>query len=176
MWAAVAVAGVYSTLPLSSILSDVLYHEGAAAVAFLVAMALVGATVLTEGLTLRPRGLEIGIALGIAAVYMMVLVRMAIPERSHLIEYGVVAALLYEALLERRRGGRPVPVPWLLAIVLTTLVGTLDETVQVFLPHRTFDPVDVLFNLMAAAGAVLTMALLAWARRKTRGSKPASVS
>ncbi len=167
IWTAVAVAGVYSTLPLAAILSDVLYHQGAAAVAFLAAMALVGATVLTEGLTFRPRGLEIGIALGIAAVYMMVLVRMAIPERSHLIEYGVVAVLVFEALHERARSGRRVPAPWFLAIVATALVGAVDEAIQLLLPHRTFDTVDILFNLMAAVAAVLSMATIRWAKRRS---------
>lgn len=153
---------------MSSVLSDILYNESAAAVGFLAAMALVGATVLTEGLTLRPKGLEIGIVLGIGAVYAMVLVRMAIPERSHLIEYGVVAVFLHEALYERASSGRRVPAPWLLAIAATTLVGVLDEVIQIFLPHRTFDPIDILFNLSAATSAVLAMAALGWAKSRSQ--------
>jgi hypothetical protein len=73
---------------------------------------LVLATVVTQGLKTRPGGAEISVALGVAAAYLLVFVRMAIPtERSHLVEYGVVALFIYEALLERASQGRRVPVP-----------------------------------------------------------------
>lgn len=165
-WTALAVAGVYSTLVLASVFEDTLYDQGVAAIAFLAAMALVFLTVVTQGLSVRPRGLEVGVGLGITVVYAMVIVRMAIPERSHLIEYGVVAVFVFEALVERSRSGRYVPVPWLLAIVGTTLIGAIDEGIQLFLPHRVFDPVDTLFNCLAAVMAVLAMSMLRWARRR----------
>lgn len=171
IWTAASVAAVYSTLALSSVLPDVLYSQGFAAVAFLTAMALVAVMVLTQGLRVRPRGLEIGIGIGIAVVYGMVLFRMTIPERSHLIEYGVVAVFFYEALSERSRSGRPVAVPGLIAIIATSLVGAIDEAVQLWLPHRVFDPVDILFNSLAATSAVSAMALLGWIRGRLRGSE-----
>ena len=60
--------------------------------------------------------------------------RMALEERTHLIEYGVVAVFIHEALTERASHGRRVPLPAALAVLGTALVGTLDEGIQAFLP------------------------------------------
>jgi hypothetical protein len=65
-----------------------------------------------HGLNSRPGGLEIVIALGIVAVYLMVFTRITIlEERTHLIEYSVLAVFIHEALLERRNQGKRVPLP-----------------------------------------------------------------
>ena len=91
---------------------------------------------------------------------------MSIPtERSHLIEYGVVALFVHEALTERASHGRRVPAPALLAVLATALAGVLDECIQLFLPSRVFDPLDMLFNVLAAAMAVTASISLRWARR-----------
>ena len=60
-----------------------------------------------------------------------------------IIEYSVVALLVHEALTERASQGRRVPVPALLAVLATTLVGGLDEGIQELLPSRVFDPLDM---------------------------------
>ena len=80
-------------------------------------------------------------------------------ERTHLIEYGIVAALIHQALLERVRNGRRVPAPAALAAALTALLGLVDEGIQALLPSRIFDPRDVLFN--ALAGFMVIAASLA---------------
>ncbi len=85
----------------------------------------------------------------------------SVAERTHLMEYGVVGVFVHEALTERASQGRRVPVPAaLLAILATTLVGALDEGIQAILPSRVFDPVDMLFNLLAAVMAVTASAAL----------------
>lgn len=165
IWTLVVVVGIYSTLGLASTLAGVLNNQGLAAIAFLTCMLLVGLTILTQGLKTRPRGVEIGVALGIAVVYLMVFLRVTIPERSHLIEYGVVAVFVYESLTERKSQGRRVPLPALLAILATSLVGTIDEFIQLFLPSRHFDWTDILFNFLASLMAVVSMVVLGWARR-----------
>ena len=43
----------------------------------------------------------------------------------------------------------------------------VDEGIQWFLPNRVFDPVDMLFNLLAGATSVAAVVTLAWARRMT---------
>ncbi len=46
------------------------------------------------GFSVRPGGVEVGIALGVITVYVLVFVRMAIPEeRTHVVEYGVVVPI-----------------------------------------------------------------------------------
>jgi len=162
---ALAVAAIYATLGLASTFSGLLYSQAFSAVAFLAGMLLIGATILSEGLSLRPGRVEVGLVLGIVVVSQMLLLRMTVPERSHLIEYAVVAVFVYEALTERARNGRRVPVPALLAITITTAVGTLDEGIQALLPSRVFDVQDILFNFLAALFGVAATAMLAWTRR-----------
>ena len=50
--------------------------------------------ILTHGLKTRPGGAEVGVALGVAAVYLLLFLPMATSEaRTHLIEYCAVAVL-----------------------------------------------------------------------------------
>ena len=171
LWTLVVVVAIYSTLGLARSLAGALGDRGLlGAGAFITGCLLVLATVVTSGLRRRPGGAEVFVALGVAAAYLLVFVRMAIPtERSHVVEYGVVAVLVHEALSERALGGRRVPVPAVLAVVVTTLVGAVDEGLQAFLPSRVFDPVDMLFNALAALLAVGASVALAWARRRGSG-------
>ena len=169
LWTMAVVVGIYSTLGVVPMLASVWNNQELSAITFLACMALVGLTVLMQGLKARPRGLEIGVGLGIAAVYLMWFLRLTIPERSHLIEYSVVAVFVCEALSERASQGRRVPFPALLAIIGTTLVGAIDEFIQLFLPNRHFDWTDILFNFLASLMAVASMVVLGWARRIADG-------
>ena len=66
---------------------------------------------------------------------------------------------IYQALRERARHGAGVRVPALLALVVTALLGWLDEGIQALLPNRVYDNFDVLSNAVAAligiAGSVV---------------------
>ena len=174
LWTLAVVVAIYSTLGLAGMVAGALGDDDLAAVFFVLGMLLVGATVVTQGLKARPGGAEIGVALGVAVVYLMVLFRMTIPERSHLIEYGVVAVFIYEALGERAAQGRRVPVPAVLAVLATSLVGMLDECIQLFLPNRVFDPLDMVFNFLAAAMVITTRWTLEWVRCRSRSIPPKS--
>jgi hypothetical protein len=94
LWTLAVVVAIYSTLGLARTLAVALGDSDLVGVGlFLLGCLLVMASVVTQGLKTRPSGAEIGVALGVAAAYLLVFVRMAIPtERSHLIEI--------------RRGGR----------------------------------------------------------------------
>ena len=165
-WTAAVVAAIYSTLGLARTLAAALADSGLGEGLFILCCLLVLAAVVTQGLRVRPGGAEVGVALGIAAAYVLVFVRMSIPtERSHLIEYGVVALFIHEALTERASHGRRVPAPALLAVLATTLVGVIDECIQLLIPRRVFDPIDMLFNFLAAIMAVAANSALRWARR-----------
>jgi peptidoglycan/LPS O-acetylase OafA/YrhL len=168
IWTLAAVAAIYSTIALAGSLVQVMPDNNQAGFLFFVAMFLIGATIIVEGLKIRLSGAEIGIALGVAAVYLLAIARLglSVAERSHLIEYGVVAVFIHQALLERASQGRHVPVPVLLAILATTVIGVLDECIQFFIPNRVFDPIDILQNFLAALTAVLASVVLGWARRR----------
>lgn len=173
IWTLALVVAIYSTLGLASTLAPFLYNQNVSAVAFLFCMLLVGLTILTQGLKTRPRGIEIGVGLGIAVVYFMVFFRLTMPERSHLMEYSVVAVFVYEALTERKLQGRPVPLTALTAILATSLIGTIDEFIQLVIPQRHFDWTDILFNFLAALMATVAMVVLGWTRRLTvRARRP----
>lgn len=95
--------------------------------------------------------LEIAVGIGILSVCLLAWLRLGSwEERTHLFEYALVAALVHEALLERRDNGRRVPAPTLLALMISLALGLIDESIQYLLPNRVFDPVDVAFNSLAA--------------------------
>ena len=103
--------------------------------------------------------------MGIAVIYGLVLFRLTLPKRSHLIEYGVVAVFVFEAIQERVTQGRRVPAPAFLAIVVTSMIGATDEFIQFLLPNREFEWTDIVFNVLAAVMATVAMVVLRWARR-----------
>lgn len=168
-WTLAIVVAIYSTLGLAATLAGTLRDRGLIDTFFALGMLLVGVTIVTQGLKTRPGVAKIGVALGIVATSFMVFARMGIPaaERTHLIEYGVVAVFIYEALTERVSQGRRVPVPALFAVLATSLVGVLDECIQAFIPSRVFDPRDILFNVLAGTMAVAASVALGWARQLT---------
>ncbi len=89
-----------------------------------------------------------------------------IQERVHLVQYGVLAALLLLALeARRRRLGRGHP--YRHAFWLNALAGWGDEGVQAILPNRTYDLRDVVLNAVSG-GLLLTMI---WLRRRLRGDE-----
>lgn len=167
MWTGAVVAVIYATLGFAGLLAEELGPARLDALLFLAGMVLVAATVLLGGLQPRPRGIDAAVVLGVVTVYLLALSRTSFPERSHLIEYGVVALLVHAALAERAAGGRYVPLAPLLAVLATALIGALDECIQLFLPGRVFDPLDMLFNALAAGMAVGASIAVRWTRLRT---------
>jgi len=157
-------AVIYATLALASSLVGELAARGVLDEAFILAFVLIGAAIVLQGLAVGRRGLEWGVLAGVFAVYLLLFVRLGIPERSHLMEYGVLALLVQEALLERRLNGKRIGAPRLLAVVATGLAGLVDEMIQFALPERVFDLRDVVVNVAAAAIAVLGAAAVSTAR------------
>ncbi|HJP32264.1 MAG TPA: VanZ family protein [Candidatus Latescibacteria bacterium] len=168
-WTLAVVVAIYSTLGLAATLAGALRDRGLIEELLFFCLLLVLATIATQGLSVRPRGLEISVVLGVTAVYLLAFARMTGPveERTHLVEYAVVAVLVFEALTERASRGRRVPIPALLTVVVASMIGVLDECIQAFLPSRVFDSIDILFNCLAGSMAVVASASLHWARRLT---------
>jgi len=166
VWTMIIVAGIYSTLGVTPKLVPLVSHPVVSGILFAGCLLLTGMMILTQGLQVRPHKLEIGVGLGVLAVYLLLLVRLTLPERSHLMEYGIVAVFLYEALIERKRAGRRVPFPALLAIAGTWMLGTCDELIQAILPTRVFEWQDILFNLLAGLLATTAMVILHRVRKR----------
>ena len=167
IWVLIIIIGIYSLIFIGRPLSGYLRERDMLTNAFWVAIWLTLATVIWHGWKQKMGRLEIGIWMGVAAVYLLVILRMAVPEeRSHMIEYSVLAVFIHEALKERVSNGGSVWHPALLAILITTGVGLLDEGIQFFVPSRIFDPVDMLFNTGAAVMAILASTAISWSRKK----------
>lgn len=166
LWATAAVVGIFATLGLASTLASELRDRGLITDGFWLGIGLVALSALAIGLRVRPSGLEIGAWIGIAAIYLLIILRMAVPEeRSHMIEYTIVAALVFEALRERGRHGS-VRHPALIAVVGVSAIGAFDEVIQLLIPSRVFDPVDIGFNSLAAVMAVSASLVLGWVRAR----------
>ncbi|UCD42271.1 MAG: VanZ family protein [Chloroflexota bacterium] len=167
LWTLVVLAAIYSTLGPAATLVAYLRERNLLRVSSTVILLIVIGVIVWQWVKRRPSLSEIGVALGIAAVYLMAWIRIPIPEeRTHLIEYSIVAILIYQALSERQRNGRKVPAPAALAVGITALLGLVDETIQTILPNRVFDIIDVGFNAGAGLMAILGIIALAWARRR----------
>ena len=167
IWILVIIVGIYSLIFIGRPLSGYLRERDMLTNAFWVAIWLTLATVLWHGWKRRISRWEIGVWLGVAAVYLLLILRMAVPEeRSHLIEYSVLAVFIHEAFKERAGNGAKVWRPALLAILTTTAIGLLDELIQLFVPSRVFDPIDMLFNTLAAVLAITASTMISWIRKK----------
>ncbi len=165
-WVGVVLVAIYSTLGLTGALAGWMQEQRLTQRLFPLGVLLSAMAIAAVALRLRPRGLELASWLAVAAVYVMVLARMGIPaERTHLVEYGVVGALVHEALVERREQGGRVILPGAVAIALTTAFGAIDECIQGLIPSRVFDTRDILFNMIAGVLAVSACAFLRLIRR-----------
>lgn len=175
LWVSVAIVVIliYSTLGFARVLAAELRGRDLISTAFWLALWLVLGAIAILGLKKRPGWLAVGAFLGIAGVYIMVMARMGSPEeRTHLVEYGIVAILIYEALKERIAGGKAVAKPALVATAATALTGTIDEVIQMFHPQRVFDVRDIGFNIGAGVMAVTASLLLTWTRNKVSAIEP----
>ena len=143
LWTLAVMVAIYSTLGPARTLADALRERNLLEVSFALVLLLWWGPSPASWVKRRPGWREIGVALGVALAYLAMFLRMESPEeRTHLIEYGIVAALIHQALLERVAQWPPVPVPAALTVAVTALLGLLDEGIQAMLPSRVFDVRD----------------------------------
>lgn len=163
-WTAAVLVAIYSTIGLAGTLAQHFGNGLLAGVLFSLCAILILILVIIQALTKRTHLIQVVVGFGILAAYVLVFVRMVSPvERSHLMEYGIVAILTFEALKERASHRKFRVPPALSALVLTAFFGIIDECIQWFVPNRVFDPVDMLFNTMAAVMAIGASLVISWA-------------
>jgi len=166
IYALLVLIAIFSTLILGPLFVGMLGNQNLQAFIFMFGMLLIGVTIIVHGLKIKPGKTEIAIWLGFTAVYIMLFLRLGLPERSHLVEYSVLAIFIHKALIERLSQENQLLLPGLFAFVVTTIIGVFDECIQIVLPDRVFDPLDILFNSLAALMAIGTSLALQWARKK----------
>jgi glycopeptide antibiotics resistance protein len=77
-------------------------------------------------------------------------------ERLHLIEYGLLAFLVFKALLF----DFPNAPSYGMAFAFSSLFGLMDEGIQYILPNRNFEWRDVVTNALASALGLLVVRLV----------------
>jgi flagellar basal body-associated protein FliL len=154
------------------IISDTLRSAGLLVPIFIAGLILIVAAVVAAALKLRVGTWEVAVLLGTGAAYALVFVRMELPEeRTHILEYVLVALFVFEALNERSRNlGKP-RAGAVMAVVIAASFGAIDEALQAALPNRVFDLRDIAFNTLAAVMAVAARTALGWARSKAASRK-----
>lgn len=161
------VIAIYSTLGQAPAVADWLRERNALDNTFFWSFVLVVIAIATLGLARRPGWREVAVGIVVLGAYTTAFLRFANPaERTHLFEFGVIAVLIYLALMERRANGREVRAPALTAFFAGSMLGWIDEGIQAVLPNRFFDPIDLGFNTGAAALAILSVVALRWARSR----------
>ncbi len=165
-WALAVFITIISTLFLGQPLIELFGDQNIRAVIFLMGMFLVGGSILVHMLKTKPSKIELTVIFGIAAVYVMFILRLGMPERSHLFEYSVLAIFIHKALIERVNHGKLIRMPALIALVISFLIGVLDECIQIFIPDRVFDPADIVFNGFVVLAAIGTRVVFIWVRKR----------
>ncbi|MCE2489256.1 MAG: VanZ family protein [Anaerolineae bacterium] len=176
LWLALAIvlAAIYATMAHAPAIAAFLRERNSLTATmfllFLVSLVVISILFVSR----RPGRAEIAAGAGILIVYLMAWLRIGVAtpeERTHLFEYSLVAALVHEALLERRENGRHVPAPAILALIISILLGWLDEGMQSLLPGRVYDIMDVAFNALAATMIIGARCLLAFLRRRVQARR-----
>ena len=166
IWGLVVYATILSTLFLGQPLRFLMQNQDVQAFLFLSGMILVAVIIIAHGIRTRPKRNEIAVWLGIITVYLLFFLRLGLAERSHLIEYSVLAIIIHKALFVRYRRKNQSSTSYLHALVLTFLLGLIDEALQLFIPNRMFDPLDILFNGIAITFALGANMTITWIRQK----------
>lgn len=137
---------IYSTLPIVRPISNFLIKNtpyNLLVNGFLVFSFLLILVLVFRNMTIKLKSTYALLAL-IIVLYIFSLMYIKITdERIHLLQYGVLSAFIFNAL----RCNFKNTVSYVLAIVLTFLIGWGDELIQGILPNRFYEIHDVLINL-----------------------------
>ena len=168
IYALLVYGSILSSLFFGRPLQNLLSSDDVQAAFFVAGMLLATLTVLLHGIKRQTSVQEWTLWIGLTTVYTMLIVRLGAAERSHLIEYSVLSIFILRAMTKRspKRSTNG-----LIAFIVSTCLGILDESLQLFLPHRVFDYNDLFFNAGAALSAVLASLLIQWVRSKYRHQK-----
>lgn len=155
--AGLVTAAITTSLVLDGVAARLMSNDNVSAALFSAGMLAIGLVVWAAPAAHRDprRTARVLTVAAIVGAWLVLAARMtSAQERTHLIEYALLAALIHAALRERTWRSRPVAGPACLAAAIAATLGLVDELVQRWVPDRVFDPQDVLFNTLAAALAV----------------------
>ncbi|MEP3836650.1 MAG: VanZ family protein [Algibacter sp.] len=170
-WALVVLIGIFTTLFIGKPLAQFFGNQNVQIIVFLIGILLTGIAIIINAIKIKPSKIELSLWFGIVAVYIMVFLRLGLPERSHLFEYSILTIIIHKALIERKNQGVQIHKPALISFIITFFIGVLDEGIQIILPNRVFDLQDILFNSVAIISAVISKLSINWIRVRSDKSK-----
>ena len=161
MWSALVLFTIVSTLVLGGQLLELTENKRWIEQSTFNLFLVLVFSLLISGWKSKQQRVELWIYSGVVAVIGMAFLRMdlTVAERSHLFEYGLLSILIFEALKERLKNEKAFKSPALTAFIIVGLIGLIDEVVQLFIPYRVFDWIDIGFNFFASAFGI-TLSLL----------------
>lgn len=151
---------IFSGLIIGNPLLEILNDQHIRAGVFLLGMILTGICILLYGIITKPKIIQLILVLAIITVYILFFLRLGLPERTHLIEYGLLSLSIHQALSERQNQGKKVPYLNIWTIIVSCSIGVIDEVLQLLFPNRVFDFNDILFNCIAVFIAIGTIKIL----------------
>ena len=163
-------ACIFSTLFLGHPLRQWWDHQDGHALAFLLAMALIGGCVLLGGIKLVDRWELWAVRLGLSGVMVMFFLRLSLTERSHIIEYSVLTYCVYQAMTLRYDQKWTLVQIGFSTFLLCTLIGLLDEGLQSLLPQRMGSWEDVIFDVGTIFFTVSSLLFLGAIQRKIKAT------
>ena len=165
LYAFIVLLAIITTLVFAGDFTFIIVNQNIQVVVFWIAFILIGLSTLIHGLKIRPSKAEIVVWSGIFAVYLLFFLRLGHAERTHLMEYSILAIFIHKALVERNQG-KKIGISALFAFLITFSIGVLDEFVQLLIPNRVFDAIDILFNTLAVFMTITTSLIIHWIRNK----------
>lgn len=165
---AVTVAIIYSTLGFAGTLAAELRDREMVESMWIAGLVVLSVVTLGVGISRPGRMFDAWVIVGVLVVFAMILPRAGVgaEERTHLFEYGLVGVLVFHALNERFSGRKSAGFVVVAAILSTAVLGLIDELLQFAIPNRGFEFVDVAFNALAGAAAVVTVTAISAMRKR----------
>lgn len=173
IYAVLVTLGIYSSLFLGPAILKIMDTQSIQALIYGVGLILILITIFLFAIG-DDKWARLPVLVGILAVYMLLFLRLAMAERTHLIEYSVLTVFILKALNERKRVSHRPSSPQVWAFVLAVSIGILDEIFQLLLPERIFDFNDILFNTGAVLLVLSTQWFVQYAKKKWPKSGPLS--
>lgn len=162
---------IYSTQALAGTLVKHFSERGMIDDTFFAAFLIVSLVILISGFVRKQKPLEVMTGIGVATVGILVLLRAGtdLEHRTHLFEYGFLSLLIYLAMSERRRvKGSKLWVTSIVVWLSAAMLGMVDEVLQLAIPGRGFQWVDIGFNIGAATATVIFLAGVDFVREKLK--------
>ena len=168
LWALLVTIAIFSTLALNSDITDPLRDQALLAQLVGLSLLLILASVLSQSFVNKPGPVEIWITLGVLGVALLTVLRwQSAEERTHLFEYAVLAAFIFQGFKERRANLVTFKrSPALIALLVTIAIGGVDELIQTLIPNRVFEVQDLGLDAAAALLTVGTSQVAEFARKR----------